>query len=55
MNNAINEFIQNTINGIGSGLSATIGAPIVIIFEQRLTILKTVVMYFVGNSRETDI
>ena len=55
MNNAIKEFIQNTIKGIGSGVSATKGAPIVIIFEQRLTILKTVVMYFVGNSLDTDI
>jgi hypothetical protein len=48
-------LIQNTKNGIGSGVSATIGAPTVSKWATKLTIPKTVETYFVGNSLATEI
>ena len=53
-NMAKKELIQKTKKGIGSGSSATIGAPIVIKCEKKLTIPKTVATKLVGKSRAID-
>jgi hypothetical protein len=47
--------MQNTKNGIGSGASATIGAPTVSKWATKFTIPKTVETYLVGNSLATEI
>ena len=46
---------QKTQKGIGSGVSATIGAPTVIKWETKLTMPKTVETYYVGKSLATEI
>jgi hypothetical protein len=47
-------LMQNTTNGIGSGISATIGLPTVMRWAKKLTIPNTEVTYFVGNSLDTE-
>jgi hypothetical protein len=52
---AINALIQKTKKGIGSGASATIGAPTVNKWATKLTIPNTVETYLVGNNLATEI
>jgi hypothetical protein len=48
-------LIQKTKKGIGSGASATIGAPTVSKWATKFTIPNTVDTYLVGNNLATEI